>query len=155
MVFEVNEPAQAYRSDTVVLDNSVSMRWLVASRKRQDQQYALTVRERIRSEDLRVMVPYLWVYEAAHVVAGYVDRGDLNPQASGDALMAFQEYFTILIGRESAAELSEFSRTHKLSAYDAAYLMLAKTLSAPLATLDKQMRKVAKKLGVALFATGY
>ena len=39
-----------------------------------------------------------------------------------------------------------------LSAYDATYLLLAEHLSCPLATLDKDLRKAAKKRGVAIAA---
>lgn len=39
-----------------------------------------------------------------------------------------------------------------LSAYDATYLLLAEHLSCPLATLDKDLRKAAKKCGVAIAA---
>ena len=39
-----------------------------------------------------------------------------------------------------------------LSAYDATYVLLAEHLSCPLATLDKNLRKAAKKRGVAIAA---
>jgi len=39
-----------------------------------------------------------------------------------------------------------------LSAYDSTYLLLAEHLSCPLATLDKDLRKAAKKRGVAIAA---
>ena len=37
-----------------------------------------------------------------------------------------------------------------LSAYDATYLLLAQKLGCPLATLDKDLRRVAKKYGVEI-----
>ncbi|NBS78166.1 MAG: PIN domain-containing protein, partial [Betaproteobacteria bacterium] len=37
-----------------------------------------------------------------------------------------------------------------LSAYDATYLLLAKKLGCPLATLDKDLRRAAKKCGVEI-----
>ena len=39
-------------------------------------------------------------------------------------------------------------RTHGLTLYDAAYLELAMRLKLPLATLDSDLRKAAKKVGV-------
>ena len=41
-------------------------------------------------------------------------------------------------------------RTHRLTSYDAIYLDLAIRRSLPLATLDDDLRKTAKKLGVGL-----
>lgn len=138
----------------IVVDNSVAMRWLVASKKSKDQHYALTVRDTIQSESLCVLVPYLWSYEAGHVVAAYANRGDISKQLAIDTLAALEEYFTIVIARESPKSLAEFSMAHGLSAYDAAYVMLAQQESAQLATLDRNMRKVAKKLDVVLFDSG-
>jgi len=44
------------------------------------------------------------------------------------------------------------ARRHKLSAYDAAYLELALRTGLPLATLDEQLLKAARKSGVKRFA---
>jgi predicted nucleic acid-binding protein len=41
-------------------------------------------------------------------------------------------------------------RQHKLTSYDATYLELALRRNLPLATLDSDLRKVAKILGVVL-----
>jgi predicted nucleic acid-binding protein len=41
-------------------------------------------------------------------------------------------------------------RAHRLTSYDAIYLDLAIRRGLPLATLDADLRKVAKKLGVSL-----
>jgi predicted nucleic acid-binding protein len=43
------------------------------------------------------------------------------------------------------------ARRHKLSAYDASYLELAIRLGVPLATLDVDLQKAAKKAGVKRF----
>ena len=42
-----------------------------------------------------------------------------------------------------------------LSAYDATYLILAKKLGCPLATLDKDLRRAAKNCGVAIALSGF
>ena len=41
-------------------------------------------------------------------------------------------------------------RTHRLTSYDAIYLDLALRRNLPLATLDEDLRKTAKKVGVHL-----
>jgi len=38
-----------------------------------------------------------------------------------------------------------------VTAYDAAYLLLARSEGLPLATLDRKMRKVAKGMGIDVF----
>ncbi len=44
------------------------------------------------------------------------------------------------------------ARTYDLTAYDAAYLELAKRTNSALATLDKALRQAARDAGVAVFA---
>lgn len=43
------------------------------------------------------------------------------------------------------------SREFRLTGYDAQYLELARRLNLPLATLDRDLRKAAKKAGVSLY----
>ena len=53
---------------------------------------------------------------------------------------------------EHVRNVLPLAREHGLSAYDAAYLELSVRYSAPLATLDRKLRKAAQKAGVKLFA---
>ena len=46
----------------------------------------------------------------------------------------------------------QLARRYKLSSYDASYLELALRLGMPLATLDEDLQKAAKKAGVKKFA---
>jgi predicted nucleic acid-binding protein len=46
----------------------------------------------------------------------------------------------------------QLARRYKLSAYDASYLELALRLGLPLATLDEDLQKAAKKAGIKKFA---
>jgi len=46
----------------------------------------------------------------------------------------------------------QLARRYKLSAYDASYLELALQLGLPLATLDEDLQKAAKKAGIKKFA---
>ena len=48
------------------------------------------------------------------------------------------------------ANLVAIGREHQLSAYDAAYLMLAEREGQPLATLDKNLTQAANAAGVPL-----
>lgn len=152
MGFEVREPGRHYSQGGVVVDNSVAMRWLISSGKPGDQRYARQVRDFIQAEQPQIMVPYLWTYEAANVVAYYVRRGELEYSVAANTLQAFNQLFTITIDRgETPLALFESAEAHGVTAYDAAYLLLARHEGIPLATLDKKMRKVARKMGIEIF----
>lgn len=49
---------------------------------------------------------------------------------------------------DAFTHLLALCRTHRLTSYDAIYLDLAIRRNLPLATLDDDLRKTAKKLGV-------
>ena len=150
MGFETHDPRKVHSGDAIVLDNSVAMRWLVASNNAEQQRFAMRVRDQIRDKDWRILVPYLWTYEAAHVVSRYVKMGELSQRLASQTLLAFTDAFSIVIGRESPAALAEFAHAHDLSAYDAAYVMLARVEATSLATVDARMREVAIHLGVSV-----
>ena len=149
--YEVRESAGVYAPGSLVLDNSVAMRWLVASGKPADQRYAWAVRDHIQQHRPQVLVPYLWTYEAANVLAQYVRLGELAFSLASDTLVALQELCSISIDRESSVALLDLAHGHGVTAYDAAYLLLARNAGVPLATLDKKMRKVARSMGVTVF----
>jgi predicted nucleic acid-binding protein len=52
---------------------------------------------------------------------------------------------------DSIGSVLPLARAHGLTAYDAAYLELSIRHSAPLATLDGNLRKAAKESGIKLF----
>ena len=56
-----------------VLDNSVSMRWLMESEKASDQAYSEAVLGSLMDAD--ALVPNLWHLEAANVLLGAERRG--------------------------------------------------------------------------------
>ena len=44
----------------------------------------------------------------------------------------------------------EFSQLHRISTYDAAYVLLAQNHACSLATFDRKVRRVSRKLGIAI-----
>lgn len=153
MGFEVKESGKTWSNATLVIDNSVAMRWLVASGKPADRDYALAVRNFVLDSRSQVLVPYLWAYEAANVAAYYVRAGELEHDMAADSLNAMQILFTVRIDRdETPRALFETAVAQGASAHDAAYLQLAHSEGLPLATLDKKMRKVARDMEIRLFA---
>lgn len=135
-----------------VLDNSVAMRWLLASDKVSDQRYAESV---LRSlADAEALVPNLWHLEAANVLLGGSNRGDIG--------ISDLERFTVqlenlpitvdtLTANQVFGHTISLARAYRLSSYDAAYLELALREGLPLATLDKDQRKAASRAGIEIY----
>lgn len=99
-------------------------------------------------------VPVTWGLEVANVIARAEAKGLVTEARSG----AFLEMLGGVDIEVDAATFShslsdtlQLARRYKLSAYDASYLELALRLGFPLATLDADLQKAAKKAGVKKF----
>jgi predicted nucleic acid-binding protein len=135
-----------------VLDNSVAMRWLLASQKKSDQAYAEEVLQSLSEVD--AVVPHLWHLEAANVLLSAEKCGELET-GEVERFIAQLESLPIqvdpLTARQAFSRTLSLSRAYKLSSYDAAYLELAIREGLPLATLDKDLKKAAKQADVELY----
>jgi len=137
-----------------VLDNSVSMRWLLKDGKPQDQDivYANNVLEMMKN--ISAVVPAIWGLEVANVLARAEAKGQVTA-AHSQAFLELIEGITIDVDTETFTRaLSgtlDLTRRYKLSAYDASYLELALRLGLPLASLDETLLTAAKKAGVEKF----
>lgn len=135
-----------------ILDNSVAMRWLLATDKLTDQTYAETVL--LSLNDAQAIVPQIWQLEAANVLLGAEKRGQLD----AESVEAFVSHLDSLpIQTDTLTHHQVFSRTmslaraYKLSSYDAAYLELALREGLPIATLDQDLLKAALKANVEIY----
>ena len=101
-----------------------------------------------------VLVPALWAIEVANALVVGERRKRLR-QADISRFVALLEGLTIIQDdrtvTESVTGIVPLAREYALSAYDATYLDLAIRVGAPLATLDKDLRKAAKAAGVRLY----
>ncbi len=135
-----------------VLDNSVAMCWLLNDGRPADVAYALKVLDALKQTS--ALVPGLWALEAANVVAKAEAKG-LVTEARTQVFVATLTRLNITTDKATAAQaLSDtlnLARRYKLSAYDAAYLELALREGLPLATLDLDLEKAARKAGVKRF----
>ena len=135
-----------------VLDNSVAMRWLLASPKKTDQTYAEKVLQSL--VETEAVVPHLWHLEAANVLLGAEKRGELET-GEVERFLAQLESLPIqvdpLTAHQAFSRTLGLSRAYKLSSYDDAYLELSIREGLPLATLDKDLRKAAKQADVPLY----
>jgi len=94
----------------------------------------------------RVTVPAHWSAEVASALTNNARRGRLS-RADITLVLKQIDAFDIEFAKppsvEEMSNLIAFATEQQLTAYDAAYVMLASGLGAKLATLDKAMRRVA------------
>jgi predicted nucleic acid-binding protein len=137
-------------SAALVVDCSIAMAWLF-----HDEATPKTVALLNRLATETALVPAWWFVEITNVLAMAERKGRITPSQS-DAFIA--ELSKLAIERDDEATNRAFThplalcRTHRLNSYDAIYLDLAIRRSLPLATLDEDLRKAAKKLGIGLLA---
>ena len=137
---------------TFVLDNSVTMRWFFGDGKPQELAYASRVLDAIK-QDI-ALVPATWGLEVANVIARAEAKALVTEARSGAFLEMLDDVDIKVDAATFAHALSgtlQLARRYKLSAYDASYLELALRLGIPLATLDEDLQKAAKKAGVKKF----
>ena len=129
-----------------VLDNSVIVAWFVAA---QANDYTRRIDRRAARE--QPVVPALWEVEFANVMAVLVRR-EVLARHQGLAIFARAERLQLAIDRAAVSPraLYELTERHGISAYDAAYLELARQRGLPLATRDTALRSAARAAGVAL-----
>jgi predicted nucleic acid-binding protein len=135
-----------------VLDNSVSMRWLMPSLKLEDQQYADTVLKSMA--DFTAIVPNLWRLEVANVLLAAEKRQQLDVKASELFVRQLQQLSIFSDSQTANRVFSDtllLARQHQLSSYDAAYLELASREGLPIASLDKDLLQAASSVGVPLY----
>lgn len=135
-----------------VLDASVTLRWALLDGSTADRAYADHVLDTLSNSV--TWVPALWYTETIHVLRCAESDGQLGESA----LTAFVYRLGQLpIKMDQSAPggiqlaVAAVSREFRLSGYDAQYLELSKRRNLPIATLDRDFRKAAKKAGVAIY----
>ncbi len=137
-------------SAAFVVDCSIAMAWLF-----HDEATPRTAALLNRLTTERALAPGWWFIEITNVLAIAERKGRITP-AQSDAFVA--DLGKLGIERDDEAPDRAFThilalcRGHRLTSYDAIYLDLAVRRSLPLATLDQDLRKTAKELGVRLLA---
>ena len=129
----------------------MTMAWLFEDESTQKSEQLLTRLGKTES----ALVPPLWTWEVSNVlVVAQRKKRITRAQASG-----FLEMLKVLpIGIDTksihqARETTfELALERQLSAYDAAYLEIALRKQLPIASLDKQINRVAKELGLAVMS---
>jgi predicted nucleic acid-binding protein len=133
---------------SIVLDSSVTLGWLYPDETTPAIQYVFDGAIRIGG-----WVPSLWRLEIANSLQMAARRNRVT-EAFRDQSLADLELLPIRIDPETShhawGATLQFSATHRLTIYDAAYLELAVRRNFPLATLDADLRRAAGASGVKL-----
>ena len=134
-----------------VLDASVTLCWCFEN---QATRYTEDIFERMAAGH-EASVPFIWPLEVANSLLSVERRKTLNvAQVTGflEELSAWSiEVDTLGVGRAFHQVLST-ARQHHLTAYDAAYPELAIREGLSLATLDGDLRRAARLVGVKIAA---
>jgi len=134
-----------------IVDCSIAMAWLF-----HDEATPKTTALLNRLATETALVPAWWFLEITNVLATAERKGRITPKQS-DAFIA--DLSKLGVERDNEAPDRAFThllglcRAHRLTSYDAIYLDLAVRRSLPLATLDGDLRRAAKTLGVALLGS--
>ncbi len=138
-----------------VLDASVAMCWLLGDGTASARNYAMSVLEAMKAEDSRAVVPVVWNLEVANVIARAEQKG-LLVEAQSEAFIEMLAGLDIDIDSDTVAtalsDTLQVARRYRLSAYDASYMELSLRSGIPLATLDQDLNKAARRAGIKRFA---
>ena len=130
----------------VVVDTSVNMAWCFEDEATEETDSVL---DRLRDEE--AVVPALWQLEVTNVLLVAERRGRITEAQSTRFLdLLSQLPIQVDMSPTNVKAVQATGRRHQLSAYDAAYLLLAERIAAPLATRDGKLIAAAKAAGVEL-----
>jgi predicted nucleic acid-binding protein len=133
----------------VVIDASVSLGWVFED---ESDAYADGVLDALRASE--AVAPALWPLEVTNGLLTAERRGRIS---SAEAIAILRTLMMLPIVVEPFSRTDAFTavhgigQKHRLSAYDATYLELARRLGVPLATADRALRDAAHAEGVAIF----
>ena len=97
------------------------------------------LRDRLATEDLHA--PALLDHEVVSALRGLVRRGALSPERAADVLADFDDLSVERWAAGDALRRRAWSLRENVSAYDAAYVVLAEALACPLVTRDARLAR--------------
>jgi predicted nucleic acid-binding protein len=131
----------------VVCDCSVTAAWCL-----RDETNAAADRILDLAREAELVVPAVWPFEMANVLAAAERRGRIRPADADRALAALARLPLRMAGIDASlpGRLLRVARDSGLSAYDASYLQLALSEGLPLATLDRELAAVGRAAGIEI-----
>lgn len=133
-----------------VLDASFTFQWLFQDEASAEGFAALAVVGREGA-----VIPALWFVEITNVLGMAERRGRIEAAGLQEALRLLRSLPLIVDELPSLAwsePVLQLMRAHRLTAYDASYLELARRRGLPLATKDRDLLAAAPAVGVPLLA---
>ena len=129
-----------------IIDCSITMTWCFRD---EATEASSRIQERLASET--ALVPGHWFLEVANVLAMAEKRRRIT-SAKSDEFVRLLQLMDFEVNDEGPGRAFEhvlpLCRAQGLTSYDAAYLDVALRHRLPLATLDKDLRAAARKLGI-------
>jgi len=135
--------------NSIVVDSSMAIAWLMEDEFDETADWVL---DSVKT-GVRLFVPALWMWEVTNAVFFAERRNRINKEyrdAALDRIDLLPVTFVPLPTLEEMKSLRVYADKHRLTAYDAKYLRIAKDLDLPLATLDRALITAARAEGVAL-----
>jgi predicted nucleic acid-binding protein len=132
-----------------VLDASVTLCWCFEN---QATKYTEAIFEMLAGGE-EAAVPFVWPLEVGNVLVSAERKKDLKPaQVTGfiEELGAWPIQVDATGVDRAYQQILSIARQHRLSTYDATYLELAIREGLPLATMDNDLRRAARAVGVKI-----
>ena len=130
-----------------VLDASVVITWAMRDENHPTADLAF---ERVQKES--AVVPAIWWYEVRNTLLVNERRNRISRDDSDLFLSRLSDFDIDVRPIEHSQQTMDLARHHKLSVYDAAYLLLAIEEKLPLATLDEALQSAARSMKVPLLS---
>lgn len=127
--------------NTIVLDASVAIAWVLPSQSTPATQNLLA-----QSDDYELAAPYIFVWEVGNQFVRFARRGLVYGDALDDLDALGIRYFAPA-SIDDTLESDHGAAAAGLSLFDYAYLSLAVTLDAPLASRDAGLLAACEALG--------
>jgi predicted nucleic acid-binding protein len=137
-----------------VLDASVTMSWVLADARPADRAYADAILVAMQTPDAQAVVPVTWSLEVSNVIA-HAEARTILSEAQSDAFLEMLASAPIRADdatfSSALTDTLHLARRYRLSSHGASYLELALRTALPLATLDADLSRAARKAGVKRF----
>lgn len=133
-----------------VIDTAVTTAWCFDDEATDDTDALL---DELRTD--QAIVPSIWQLEVTNVLL-VAERRHRITEAQAARFLELLRQRPILVDESATDDTAVLvaGRRHGLSAYVAAYLVLAERLAAPLATLDSKLVAASRTAGVPLLLSG-
>ncbi|MCC7365225.1 MAG: type II toxin-antitoxin system VapC family toxin [Dehalococcoidia bacterium] len=132
------------------MDASVALAWGFDD---EASSFAVDVLSRVVSEG--ATAPAIWPLEVLNGIVQAERRGRINATTARrmhQSIMDLRVQVEAVPGPPALRAIHVVARERGLTAYDAAYVELARRMSVPLATLDVRLRTAAESAGVVVLS---